>query len=142
MSVLKKPFTAIAAAIALCATSLGALADEPRYNQVSLRAEVSQEVAHDLMHVTLFSEGQAADPAKLADWGLDNPAFKLTVSVDGGGDTVIEAGHPATPDAAGAAYVRLGSKPNVIYKLSKANFEDGRYDLSCPTKDCDHTHAW
>lgn len=65
MSVLKKPFTAIAAAIALCATSLGALADEPRYNQVSLRAEVSQEVAHDLMHVTLFSEGQASDPAKL-----------------------------------------------------------------------------
>ncbi|TLP77917.1 DUF541 domain-containing protein [Pseudomonas nitroreducens] len=66
MSVLKKPFTAIAAAITLCATSLGALADEPRYNQVSLRAEVSQEVAHDLMHVTLFSEGQGTDPAKLA----------------------------------------------------------------------------
>ena len=66
MSVLKKPFTAIAAAITLCATSLGALADEPRYNQVSLRAEVSQEVAHDLMHVTLFTEGQATDPAKLA----------------------------------------------------------------------------
>ncbi|KJK01610.1 periplasmic/secreted protein [Pseudomonas sp. 21] len=66
MSVLKKPFTAIAAAIALCATSLGALADEPRYNQVSLRAEVSQEVAHDLMHVTLFNEGQGTDPAKLA----------------------------------------------------------------------------
>lgn len=66
MSVLKKPFTAIAAAIALCATSLGALADEPRYNQVSLRAEVSQEVAHDLMHVTLYSEGQGSDPAKLA----------------------------------------------------------------------------
>lgn len=66
MSVLKKPFTALAAAIALCATSLGALADEPRYNQVSLRAEVSQEVAHDLMHVTLYSEGQASDPAKLA----------------------------------------------------------------------------
>jgi len=66
MSVLKKPFTAIAAAIALCATSLGAMADEPRYNQVSLRAEVSQEVAHDLMHVTLFTEGQANDPAKLA----------------------------------------------------------------------------
>lgn len=66
MSVLKKPFATLAAAIALCATSLGALADEPRYNQVSLRAEVSQEVAHDLMHVTLFTEGQGTDPAKLA----------------------------------------------------------------------------
>ncbi|MGL4317279.1 MAG: SIMPL domain-containing protein [Pseudomonas sp.] len=46
--------------------SLPALADEPRYNQVSLRAEVSQEVAHDRMVVTLYSEAQDKDPAKLA----------------------------------------------------------------------------
>ncbi|WP_416422482.1 SIMPL domain-containing protein [Pseudomonas sp. App30] len=46
--------------------SLPALADEPRYNQVSLRAEVSQEVPRDLMLVTLYSEEQNADPAKLA----------------------------------------------------------------------------
>ncbi|HSC83597.1 MAG TPA: SIMPL domain-containing protein [Pseudomonas sp.] len=46
--------------------SLPALADEPRYNQVSLRAEVSQEVAHDRMLVTLYSEAQDKDPAKLA----------------------------------------------------------------------------
>lgn len=37
------------------------------YNQVSLRAEVSQEVAHDLMQVTLYTEAQDADPAKLAN---------------------------------------------------------------------------
>lgn len=47
-------------------TSLPALADEPRYNQVSLRAEVSQEVAHDRMYVTLYTEAQSDDPAKLA----------------------------------------------------------------------------
>lgn len=47
-------------------TSLPALAEEPRYNQVSLRAEVSQEVAHDRMYVTLYSEAQDKDPAKLA----------------------------------------------------------------------------
>nr|WP_319527398.1 SIMPL domain-containing protein [Pseudomonas laurentiana] len=47
-------------------TSLPALAEEPRYNQVSLRAEVSKEVARDLMSVTLYSESQNADPGKLA----------------------------------------------------------------------------
>jgi len=46
--------------------SLPALADEPHYNQISLRAEVSQEVPRDLMLVTLYSEEQNADPAKLA----------------------------------------------------------------------------
>jgi len=47
--------------------SLPALAaDEPRYNQVSLRAEVSKEVARDLMVVTLYTEAQDNDPGKLA----------------------------------------------------------------------------
>lgn len=46
--------------------SLPAMADEPRYNQVSLRAEVSQEVAHDRMYVTLYTEAQSDDPAELA----------------------------------------------------------------------------
>ena len=48
-------------------TSLPALAaDELHYNQISLRAEVSQEVARDKMIVTLYTESQNADPAKLA----------------------------------------------------------------------------
>lgn len=47
-------------------TSLLALADEPRYNQVSLRSEVSQEVTHDRMDVTLYTEAQDSDPARLA----------------------------------------------------------------------------
>lgn len=46
--------------------SLSAQADEARYNQVALRAEVSQEINHDLMHVTLYSEAQNSDPAALA----------------------------------------------------------------------------
>ncbi|MCY1260289.1 hypothetical protein D9M68_532400 [compost metagenome] len=63
----KKNLTALAAAI-LCLASFGAQAgsDAPRYNQVSLHAEASQEVAHDLMQVTLYSEAQSSDPAKLA----------------------------------------------------------------------------
>ncbi len=58
---------------ALLALSVGTLAslpalavDELHYNQISLRAEVSQEVARDLMIVTLYTEEQNADPAKLA----------------------------------------------------------------------------
>lgn len=65
-----QPFTRSVALLALSAgtlTSLPALAaDELHYNQVSLRAEASQEVARDLMIVTLYSESQNADPAKLA----------------------------------------------------------------------------
>lgn len=47
-------------------TSLTSLADEARYNQVALRAEVGQEVAHDRMYVTLYGEAQDKDPGKLA----------------------------------------------------------------------------
>ena len=57
------------AALAACLSGfacLPALADEQRYNQVSLRADVSSEVAHDRMHVTLYSEAQHKDPAQLA----------------------------------------------------------------------------
>ena len=57
--------TVLLAVLASCA-SLPAGATEPRYNQVSLRAEVSSEVAHDRMHVTLYSEAQHEDPAQLA----------------------------------------------------------------------------
>lgn len=59
----------LAAAFALglaTVASLPAMAEEPRYNQVSLRAEVSQEVAHDRMYVTLYTEAQSEDPAALA----------------------------------------------------------------------------
>lgn len=40
--------------------------EQPRYNQISLRAEVNREVAHDRMQVILYSEAQHSDPAKLA----------------------------------------------------------------------------
>lgn len=61
--------TRIATALALTAASFAStslLADDARYNQIALRAEVNQEVAHDLMHVTLYTESQNSDPAKLA----------------------------------------------------------------------------
>jgi predicted secreted protein len=60
-----------AALFALAATAVATLpahadTDAPRYNQISLRAEVNQEVQRDLMLVTLYTEAQDTDPAKLA----------------------------------------------------------------------------
>ncbi|MDP3816175.1 SIMPL domain-containing protein [Pseudomonas sp.] len=63
------PISRLASTLLLGATALlsvAAQADEARYNQVALRAEVNQEIAHDLMHVTLYSEAQDNDPAALA----------------------------------------------------------------------------
>ena len=57
---------AILIASGLLASLPALAADEPRYNQVSLRAEVSKEVARDLMVVTLYTEAQDNDPGKLA----------------------------------------------------------------------------
>ena len=48
-------------------TSANLLASEQTYNQISLRAEASQEVAHDQMQVVLYTEAQDTDPARLAD---------------------------------------------------------------------------
>src|SRR3990167_5959778 len=63
------PLSRLATALLLSATTLlsaTAMAEEARYNQVALRAEVTKEIAHDLMHVTLYSEAQDSDPAALA----------------------------------------------------------------------------
>lgn len=42
------------------------MAEDVHYNQVSVRAEVNQEVQRDLMTVTVYTESQNTDPAKLA----------------------------------------------------------------------------
>ena len=61
-------FVSVPRSVALlaCIACLPAVADEPRYNQISLRAEATSEVAHDRMHVTLYTESQHKDPAQLA----------------------------------------------------------------------------
>lgn len=57
------PFALLISGLAI---STLALANEPIYNQISLRAEASQEVAHDQMQVILYTEAQDTDPARLA----------------------------------------------------------------------------
>lgn len=62
------------------------------------------------------------DPSKKAEWGLDNPAFKVTLSLDGEeAPVVLEGGFP---DPSGSGYLRVaGASPEVIYELSKWQFE-------------------
>lgn len=61
-----KNILSLAACCALTLAANTALA-QTNYNQVSLRAEASVEVAHDLMQVVLYTEEQDNDAARLAD---------------------------------------------------------------------------
>ena len=61
------------------------------------------------------------DPAKKADWGLESPAFKLTISREGESDVVLEAGRP---NPAQNGYIRVASNSeDIVYELSKYTFE-------------------
>lgn len=61
------------------------------------------------------------DPSKKAEWGLEPPAFKLTLSKEGEDDVVIEAGRP---DPAKNGYLRVANNPeDIIYEVSKYTFE-------------------
>lgn len=50
--------------LALASSSL--IADEVRYNQIALRAEVQQQVSNDRLQVRLYAEDQDKDAGKLA----------------------------------------------------------------------------
>ncbi|MFT6463795.1 SIMPL domain-containing protein [Halopseudomonas sp.] len=52
--------------LGLTLSAQGLLAEEVRYNQVSLRAEVQEAVSHDTLQVRLYAEEQAKDAGKLA----------------------------------------------------------------------------
>jgi hypothetical protein len=61
------------------------------------------------------------DPGTPAEWGLDTPAFKLVIGVDGEDeDVIIEAGRP---DAEGDGYVRLTGGADVVYSVATYNFD-------------------
>lgn len=61
-----RPNAALLALGVAALSSAPAMAEDVHYNQISVRAEVDQEVARDLMNVTLYSESQNTDPARLA----------------------------------------------------------------------------
>lgn len=64
------------------------------------------------------------DPAKLAEYGLEQPAYRAAIKVqDQEGETVVEGGRPSP--GAEDAYIRVtsGGKAGVVYKLTKMAFE-------------------
>lgn len=61
-----RPFLMLPLLAAMACTA-PALAETLNYNQVSLRAQVQQSVNNDTLTVTLFTEDQDSDPAKLAN---------------------------------------------------------------------------
>jgi predicted secreted protein len=63
---MRRPIATLVALGTAALASVPAMAEDVHYNQVSVRAEVNQEVQRDLMMVTLYSESQNTDPAKLA----------------------------------------------------------------------------
>ncbi|MGC9053617.1 MAG: DUF4340 domain-containing protein, partial [Candidatus Hydrogenedens sp.] len=61
------------------------------------------------------------DPAKKADWGLETPTFKLTISREAESDVVLEAGRP---NPAQNGYIRVASNSeDIVYEVSKYTFE-------------------
>jgi len=74
-----------------------------------------------LQKIATFVATDIVDPAKKADWGLETPAFKAEITLEGDETIVLEAGRP---DPAGDAYVRLASKDkDIVYQVNKMNFE-------------------
>ena len=60
------------------------------------------------------------DPAALADYGLDAPAFKFAVTL-ADREVVLEGGRP---DPAGNGYLRVaGAEPAVVYEMSSYSFD-------------------
>jgi predicted secreted protein len=77
---LPAPLTLFTLLVCLALPSVPAHAEQPRFNQVSLRAEASREIPHDLMQVTLFSEAREGDPASLAARITENINQAITVA--------------------------------------------------------------
>jgi predicted secreted protein len=86
-----------ALAICMAALSIPALADAPRYNQVSLHAEATREVSRDLMSVTLFSEAQDTDPARLAETVTKSLNEALAKAREAKGVTIRQGSRNSSP---------------------------------------------
>lgn len=74
-----------------------AMADEQHYNQISLHAEASSEVAYDRMQVTLYSEAQQQDPAQLAAQTTEAMNKALQRARQAKGVTISQGGRNSYP---------------------------------------------
>jgi hypothetical protein len=73
--------------------------------------------------LTRINANDVVDPTAKADWKLDPPQYRATVTIEGmNAPVVIEGGRP---DAAGAnAYVRIASaEKDIVYRVSSYDFD-------------------
>lgn len=76
---------------------------------------------NSLNKLALITANTVVDPSKKAEWGLETPAFKCTISRKEGDDVVIEGGRP---DLAGNGYIRIASNAkDVVYEISSFNYD-------------------
>lgn len=67
-----------------------------------------------------FTATNIVDPAKKAEYGLDAPTHRATISREGGEDIVIEG---AQPEAEGNAYLRVASSDqDLVYEVNNFAF--------------------
>lgn len=85
------PLAPMCIGLGLAFSASPVLAEDARYNQVSLRAEVQQAVSHDTLQVRLYAEDQDQDAGKLAariterlNKALDSARQTAGVSVSSG----------------------------------------------------------
>jgi predicted secreted protein len=117
-----RPAAALFALSTLTLASFSALADEPRYNLVSVRAEASQEVPRDLMQVTLYSEAQNKDPAKLAAQITETLNKAVTQAREVKGITTRQGSRNSTPIYDDKSQKIIGWSEHAELRLESADF--------------------
>lgn len=99
---------------------------EPTYkwvlSQGGFTKEINeQEVKTLLTRFANLAVTNVADPARKAELGFEQPLFSLTISREEGDDIVLLGGKDKP---GGDTYIqRVGSTPELIYQISKYNFE-------------------
>lgn len=80
-----------------------------------------QEVKTLLTRFASLTVTNVADPARKAELGFEQPLFSLTISREEGDDVVLLGGQDKP---GGDTYIqRAGDQPELIYQISKFNFE-------------------
>lgn len=102
--------TLAAAFAAALATVLPAQAAEQNYNQISLRAEASQEVPNDIMRVVFFSEARDEDPTALANKITQNINLALEKAKKVNGITIKTGNRVSYPVNADSSILSKSSK--------------------------------
>ncbi len=79
------------------------------------------EVKNLLTRFASVTATNVADPERKADWGFDPPLYSVTISREGAEDMVLLGGRDKP---GGETYMQLaGAQPELIYQVSKYNFE-------------------